>query len=119
MDGEVLLAVQRLAQAQIDRMQQAAREGDADTIQTTLSQVTQDTETIRLFTELMLQPGDTSIVQAIDRRQEPLRFDTITVVQTPAGFWMMESEGADQLRCTPVQATTLRQQLRDLYTGWK
>jgi hypothetical protein len=108
-----------MSQTEIEHIQQAASREDTNTIQTTLSRVSEDAATIRLFTDLMVQPGISGVVQSIDRREHPEAAGTITAIQTSAGFWMMQSEDNDHLHCTPVSADTLRQHLRELYSGWQ
>lgn len=105
-----------IEQQQFDHIQQAARKDDRVTMQDVLRRVSANEATIRQFTELLIEPGDTAVVQVIDRRveHEELYTQTITVVQTSTGFWLMQSEDPVRLRCTPSSARAVRQTLFEL-----
>jgi hypothetical protein len=105
-----------IEQQQLDHIQQAARNDDRETVQDTLRRFSADEATVRQFTDLLIEPGDTAVVQVIDRRveNEELYTQTVTVVQTSAGFWLMQSEGPVHLRCTPASAGAVRQTLSEL-----
>lgn len=73
-----------------------------------------DEPTARLFTDLLTEPRDSAIAQAINRQGDVEETRTITLLRNQYGFWLLEADGPSQLSCSPASAADVRRVLNGL-----
>lgn len=100
-------------QAELERIKVAA-DSQESTLHAAVAAAGADEPTSLLFAELLTEPRDSAIVQAINRDGAEETTHTITFLRNQHGFWILGSTDPSHLNCRPAGADDVRHALADL-----
>ncbi|MBP1468227.1 ESX secretion-associated protein EspG [Candidatus Chloroploca sp. M-50] len=98
-----------ISQTELESLQEASA-NEAETLVARLQASGADAPTAGLFAELLSNPRDSAICQAINRTQNEAEEQTLTftILSNHHGFWLMQTTADGALNCQPAAAADLR-----------